>query len=301
VPDPQCKPGAIHRVEAHTPPHGLDSAKHAARINKHALYRSPSFSVLGPMSAHVGGTPVSLGPPQQQAIVAVLLLRSGQRVSVDQLIDAVWGECATATAEKTVRTYVYRLRQALGRQGDQWRSLITSVSGGYIFSTPAETIDANQFIRQEELARHARRAGDLPAVVKHAEHGLDLWHSGQALSGVPGEFAARMRLHLQELRLSSLEMRLSAQLSLGVDNSATAELSALVAQHPLDERFRSLFMIALHRDNRRADALLTYHEAREALRNSLGVDVGQEMKATYANILNDDPPPCALSTIRDER
>ena len=64
-----------------------------------------------------------------------------------------------------------------------------------------------------------------------------------------------------------------------------AELSALVARHPLDERFRRLFMIALYKSDRRADALMTYHEACAALRENLGIDAGEALRSTYNSIL----------------
>lgn len=249
---------------------------------------APGFVLLGHVSARFGDSTVSLGPPQQQAIMVALLLQNGSHISVDHLIDMVWGEQAPPTAEKTVRTYVYRLRQALARHGDGRQTILTSLHNGYTAKAPEGAIDVDEFIRLTDAARRARRAGAVAEVADCARRGLDLWHGSSALSGIPGAYAQRMRSHLQELRLSALEMSLSAQLSLGIVDSTTAELSHVVAQHPLDERFRSLYMIALYNGHRRADALRTYFEARDVLQEELGIDTGKELQRTYMCILAGD-------------
>ena len=55
-----------------------------------------------------------VGAPKVRALLAVLLLHRGEVVSTDRLIDALWGERASATAAKTVQVYVSNLRKALG-------------------------------------------------------------------------------------------------------------------------------------------------------------------------------------------
>jgi DNA-binding SARP family transcriptional activator len=285
----------VNDLPMHAPtlraPHPPEPIRHLpsqkSRVRHGGPQRSPRFLLLGRVSARVGEAEVSLGPPQQQAVIAALLLRSGSRVSVDQLIDEVWGEHVPATAVQTVRTYVYRLRQALARHCDNRSCCIRSVHNGYTVDAPPDAIDVNEFSRSLEAARRARRTGSVTAVADHARQGLSLWRGNAALSGIPGEFAQRTRNHLQELRLSGLEMLLSAQLSLGIVDATVADVSALVAEHPLDERFRALLMIALYKSNRRSDALRTYFEARTALREQLGVDVGEELQRAYRCILTD--------------
>lgn len=288
MPYPRGESGTDETAGGREAPAGARVPRQADRDRGEASRPTLRISLLGPMTARIGGAEVDLGAPQQQAILAVLLLQNGSYVSVRQLIDAVWGNSVTATAEKTVRTYVYRLREAFGRRGEEWRSVITSVGGGYTTALPAGAIDVDGFVDAAGAARQARRAGEHAAVVEHLRRGLSLWRGNGALSGIPGEFAERMRTHLQELRLSSLEMHLSAQLSLGMVDSVVAEVSALIAEYPLDERFRALFMIALYQNNRRAEALLTYHEARELLQKKLGVDTGEELRKAYTQILQDD-------------
>jgi DNA-binding SARP family transcriptional activator len=72
------------------------------------------FQILGPFEVIDDGEPISLGPVQRRALLAVLVLHRGEPVSTDRLIDQLWGERAPARAAKTVQVYVSHLRKALG-------------------------------------------------------------------------------------------------------------------------------------------------------------------------------------------
>ena len=75
------------------------------------------FTVLGPVRAWRGDAELDLGTPQQQAVLAVLLLAEGRQVPASALVDALWGQEPPKTAAGTVRTYVSRLRRCLGAGG----------------------------------------------------------------------------------------------------------------------------------------------------------------------------------------
>ncbi|HUR16102.1 MAG TPA: winged helix-turn-helix domain-containing protein, partial [Candidatus Limnocylindrales bacterium] len=72
------------------------------------------FRVLGPVEALKNGQPVALGGPRQRTLLALLLLRPGRTVPVDELLDAIWAGEPPAGAPTTIRSYVSRLRAALG-------------------------------------------------------------------------------------------------------------------------------------------------------------------------------------------
>jgi DNA-binding SARP family transcriptional activator len=257
-----------------------------------AEYRDgPRFSVLGPLTAWHGDAEADLGQPQQRALLAALLMQEGSYIATGRLVEAIWGDGVPATAEGTIRTYVYRLRRALTPPGSGPGAVIASVTRGYVLRLPSAALDLGAFRRSLELARTARESGDRATEVRHLREGLGLWRDTMPLGGVPGEYAERYRTHLNDLRLSALATRLAAELALGRLDPAVAELSGLVAEHPLDERFRVLFMTGLHQSGRRAEALSTYHEARAVLRDRLGIDPGRHLRRAYAEVLGDDPAP----------
>jgi DNA-binding SARP family transcriptional activator len=61
--------------------------------------RSPwSFGVLGQLTAARDGLPVALPGLRGRVVLVLLLMNRGRPLAVDQLIDAVWGEAAPASA-----------------------------------------------------------------------------------------------------------------------------------------------------------------------------------------------------------
>ncbi|WP_199813436.1 AfsR/SARP family transcriptional regulator, partial [Streptomyces stelliscabiei] len=245
------------------------------------------FSVLGPVRAWRDGTEIELGPPQQRAVLAVLLLAEGAQVPTSGLVDAVWGARAPASVLGILRTYVHRLRKALEPGGDTAASVIRFTGDGYRLQVAPDEFDLAAFRQGLARAERERRAGDIEGAVHQLRDALALWR-GTALAGVRGEFARNRRQRLAELRLSTEAARLTAELDLGAAAQAAAELTGLVAEHPLDERFRELLMLALYRSGRQAAALATYREARTLLVEELGVDPGPALQTMYQRVLRAD-------------
>ncbi len=70
------------------------------------------FSLMGPVRAWRDDEEIDLGPRQQRAVLAALLLNNGIRLSNDQLIGMVWDD-PTPSAVMALRTYMYKIRKAL--------------------------------------------------------------------------------------------------------------------------------------------------------------------------------------------
>ncbi|MFE5820117.1 BTAD domain-containing putative transcriptional regulator, partial [Streptomyces sp. NPDC056479] len=246
------------------------------------------FAVLGPVRAWRGSDEVDLGPPKQRAVLAVLLLGEGAQVSVEALVDAVWGTGSPGSAVSSLRTYVYRLRQLLGP------SAIVSVGGGYQMSVCPDSCDLSAFRDLVARADRARRDDDARAAARYLKDAVARWQ-GTALAGIRGEYAQAQRNWLARLRLSALEAAFAVRLDLGEHADIARELAALVAEHPLDERFREMLMLALYRSGRQAEALMTFSEARSLLAEEMGIDPGPELRNMYERILRAD---VALTTPR---
>ncbi|MCK2212292.1 tetratricopeptide repeat protein [Actinomadura sp. ATCC 31491] len=224
------------------------------------------FSVLGPVRAWRGATELDVGSPQQRLVLAVLLLARGRAVSHDQLLDALWGERPPRSAMGTLRTYVSRLRAALGAD------TVTSVGNGY--AMPAATCDATA---SEELARAGRPA-----------EALALWQ-GEPLAGLDGGYALAQRAHLAERRLVLLERRLAEDVEAGRPAEVVAELTALCAAHPTRERLAGLLMLALYRSGRQAEAIGVFTDTRKLLAEELGLDPSPELGELHRRIITADP------------
>ncbi len=240
------------------------------------------FRVLGAVEAWAGGVPVELGSPKQRLVLAVLLLEAGRPVPRDRIIDLLWPEEPPASARNTVQALVSRLRAVFrGAGGPE----IVSEGTRYLLKVDPLAVDLHRFT---ELTTKAREADDERAV-ELLDEALGLWR-GEALSDVvSGEVAQRLRGGMHEARWTALEDRAEAQLRLGRGRQVLAELTELVAAHPLRQRFVGQLMLALHREGRTDDALEAFRSLRGRLAGELGLDPSPELRKLEAAVLAADP------------
>ncbi len=254
--------------------------------HSHAL----RFQVLGPVQAWRGDQPLSLGSPQQQAVLTALLLHHGRPVTTQDLVDGIWGERPPPQAVAALRTYVSRLRTVIepNRETRARAELLVSVSDGYALRIPAEALDASVFDVRSAEAMAARAAGDAEAAHRLLVSALALW-TGRPLTGVPGPYAEGQRLRLAERQVTVSEERCATALDIGLHAEVVGELSSLAAEHPLRERLRELLMLALYRCGRQAESLGVYADTRKLLIEELGVEPGAGLATMHSRILAADP------------
>ncbi|MEU6967985.1 BTAD domain-containing putative transcriptional regulator [Kitasatospora aureofaciens] len=248
------------------------------------------FQVLGPVQAWLDGKPLSLGSPQQQAVLTTLLLHSGRPVTTQDLVDALWGDRPPTQAVAALRTYVSRLRSVIEPQREVRRpaELLVSVADGYALRVPAEALDLSVFERLSAEAAAARASGDKREAHRLLAQALDLF-SGRPLTGIPGPYADAQRLRLAERQVAASEELCAAALDIGLHAEIVVELNNLTAEHPLRERLRELLMLALYRCGRQAEALGVYTDTRKLLIEELGVEPGTGLSRMHNRILAADP------------
>ena len=248
------------------------------------------FRILGPFEVVEGDHHLALGGPRQRALLALLVLRRGELVSSDRLIDELWSGRQPPTAAKIVQGYVSHLRKALGE------GVLVTRAGGYQLNATPEQVDAERFGRAVAEARRALSDGDARVARGLFGTALAMWR-GEALADMAYEpFAQDEISRLEGERLDALEDRVEADLSLGEHRELVAELEALARRHPNRERLLGQLMIALYRSGRQADALEAYRAGRHALQEQLGLEFGPELRTLERRILDQDPeldPPPA--------
>ncbi|GAA3207881.1 BTAD domain-containing putative transcriptional regulator [Actinocorallia longicatena] len=247
------------------------------------------FGVLGRFRVLAGGREGDLGPPQQRALLAVLVLRAGEIVSADALASAIWGDRAPATAANIVQGYVAGLRGALEPERERGAAprLLLTRPPGYLLDIVPEQVDAVRFERAVEAARRLEAPGERARALRAA---LGLWR-GEALADLEGwEFARGTRVRLAGLRRTVLDERIEADLALGLHAELVPELEALAAAEPLRERTHGHLMAALYGAGRQADALAAFDRARRSLADELGLDPGPELRSLETAILRQELP-----------
>ena len=243
--------------------------------------------LLGPLEVRTEERLLSLPGGKPRALLALLLLQPGHVVSMQRLIDALWGDTPPATAANALWVHVATLRKALepDRVKNPSSSLLRTQASGYVLQVDPEQLDSVRFEQWLGQGRHALERGDPAGAVKLLRASLELWR-GPALADVGEyEFAQAERVRLEELRLLAIEARIAADLKLGRHEEVVGELEALVAQHPLRERLRGQLMVALYRAGRQADALELYRNTRQLLDEQLGIEPGEELQRLEQAIL----------------
>jgi len=240
------------------------------------------YRLLGSLEVVHRGATVSTGPRKKRALLARLLLEANRTVSVEAIVDALWGDQVPSTAVKMVHIYVSQLRKELPTGALQTRP------PGYLLEVAPEALDLLRFARLRREAQAAVAGGNAADGARLLRGALALWR-GSALAEFSEPFFALEAAHLEELRLVALEDRVDADLSLGRHRDVVGELQVLVAAHALRERLRRQLMLALYRAGRQAEALASYRELRRALRDELGLEPSTALSDLHYKILNHDP------------
>jgi DNA-binding SARP family transcriptional activator/tetratricopeptide (TPR) repeat protein len=206
---------------------------------------------------------------------------------VDRLLSLLWEDEPPDTAAATIHTHVARLRSALDPDRDGQRGLrLTRVGDGYLAEVRPGSVDAARFREQVERARVLPGAAVRAAALRAA---LDLWR-GPLLSDVASDrLRERIGTGWEELRLSTAESWVEAELEAGRHELLIPELSDLVRDNPLRERLTRALMLALYRAGRQADALAAYQRVRVRLADEFGLEAGPELRRLQEAVLRDDP------------
>jgi DNA-binding SARP family transcriptional activator len=236
--------------------------------------------LLGPVDVVVDGQPRPVHGLRRKAVLATLALQHGDLVSIDQLIDVVWGEAAPATARNTLQSHVSYLRTVLGG-----KPAIRAQPPGYVLDLP----DGTDVLRVRQLILLAGQAAAPAEQARQLAAALGLWR-GQPLAdveGVPWLDGQAERLNM--LRVDVVRALSDARLAAGEHRELIPSLEPLAAERPLDEQVQAQLMLALYRSGRQADALAVYQRTRRALADQLGVDPGPSLRDLEVAILRQDP------------
>ncbi|WIV55267.1 AfsR/SARP family transcriptional regulator [Amycolatopsis nalaikhensis] len=244
------------------------------------------FHLLGPLTVTVGGRPLPLGGTKQRVLLAHLLLNANRMVPPGQLVDTIWPADPPTSATANLQTYVWRLRRLLPDG-----AALRTHGAGYSLAVDPGDVDAHRFTRLVGDAERAAKDGSPEKALTLLAEAEAMW-LGDPLEDLPTAPAWDAELgRLVDNRLAAVEERLALQVLLGRHDTAIAELTVLLAEHPYRERLWQQYLLALTGAGRRAEALQAYSTARERLVTELGVEPGPELRALQAAILAGEPLP----------
>ncbi|WP_100524849.1 AfsR/SARP family transcriptional regulator [Mycobacteroides abscessus] len=240
--------------------------------------------ILGPIELWTGTSFAELGPARQRCVLGALLVDAGRPVSLESLIDRVWGDQPPAEVRNVVYTYVTRLRRALAQAGDNLPEPIGLVRSpaGYMVSTDPDAVDLVRFRR---LLKNAQKEGvsdhERSAFLQQA---LKMWR-GDALAGMQSEWADGVRESLRQLQREALCQWADSEIRLGRPSTALAELRTALLTDPLSEQLCERLVRALYVEGRTVDALERYESMRQLIAKELGMDPSPRLQQLHQTIL----------------
>ncbi|MFG2603383.1 BTAD domain-containing putative transcriptional regulator [Streptomyces sp. NPDC048514] len=250
------------------------------------------INVLGPLSVRENGVSVVPTAPKPRQVLALLALHADQVVSVNGLVEELWGGKPPRSARTTLQTYVLQLRELIAEalaHGENERctpkDILATVPGGYRLETRAGNVDFREFERGAGAGYRAMDAEDYTGAARRLADALSLWN-GPALTDIQAGIRIDMEARrLEEARLCALDQRIEADLRLGRHRELLPELTVLVNQYRMHESLHGQFMLALHRSGRRGEALDAYQRLRTTLVSELGLEPSAALSRLQRSIL----------------
>ncbi|GIH17422.1 SARP family transcriptional regulator [Rugosimonospora africana] len=244
------------------------------------------FLVLGPVAVQVDDLEIAVHRPRERALLAYLLLSANRIVPLVELVEAMWGGIAPATARAQIQADVYAIRRVFreSRAPDP----IGTVQGGYRIAVGPAELDLAEFSQAFAGARKSIDLGNSETAAHLLRQALALWR-GPALAGLRGAYVDAARAGLEERWLAAHEELADIDLHLGRETEVAAELGRLVQAYPLRERLRGQLMVALYRNGQQAEALALVRDLRRQLADQYGLDPSPQIRRVELLILRDDP------------
>jgi DNA-binding SARP family transcriptional activator/tetratricopeptide (TPR) repeat protein len=223
-----------------------------------------------------------------RCVLAVLVHARGEPVSMEALIDRVWGDDQPESAVGTMQSYVSKLRRLLHDSVGDLIQVDRPSPGRYQLRVDAGTeVDVSHFQRLRKEARAAAGQGKRELAIGLLRTAEDRWR-GEPLPESRSDWAASVRGRLVEDLRRVREERIGLELELGRHADLVGELQGLASENPLAQQVIADLMLALYRSGRHDEALAVFRTTRGRLREGLGIEPGSELQELHRRILEQD-------------
>ncbi|MBE1489589.1 AfsR/SARP family transcriptional regulator [Plantactinospora soyae] len=250
-----------------------------------------TFGILGAIRAWRDGVEIELGPPQQRALLGLLLAEAGQPVGTGTITEMLWGDNPPSTAANLIHRYVSGLRRILEPDlpARVNGTILARQVGGYRIVVSVDALDLASFRQLREQAGRHVEAGEPGAAVEAYVAALRLWRGPCAadvrtVDRVPLAFTAADHEYLAAAQEA-------AQFGLRSDlgHECLGEVRRAAAFDPLNESIQACLVRLLAATGRRAEALAAYRNTRRRLTDELGIDPGPDLQEAQRLVLQEVP------------
>ncbi|UQU67732.1 winged helix-turn-helix domain-containing protein [Couchioplanes caeruleus] len=242
---------------------------------------------LGSLEVHRGPVPVDLGPAKQRAVFAVLALHAGHTVSIESMLDVVWGADQPVSARQLVHTYVARLRRLLEPElpPRARNHIISSATGGYRLTLNQELADVTRFGQLFREARQHLSAGDTVRAFELLGEAMRLWRDPDLTELSTLLQTPDMLDPLRRMWCDAALDYVGTGLDLGEASLVLPVARRLAESEPMNEIAQARYLAALEQTGRRAAAIQHFNNIRVILSAELGVPPGAQLSEAYRKVL----------------
>jgi LuxR family transcriptional regulator, maltose regulon positive regulatory protein len=277
----EVRSAAIAAAAAAGRPEALADLPEDDRLRRHAP--PLDFRTLGRFEIRRGAFEVDGALWERKVaerVVRFLLVRGGELVPEDELLEAFWPEKQPDSARRGLQTAISSARAVLDLPWEESRLRVQERSYGLVLSD-ADRVDADAF---EATARRALGV-DGPERIAAMEAASQLWTGEPLPEERYSDWAASWRERLVSLYSDVLAGLAEAHGQRGDHAAAARAARATVDLDPLNEHAQRLLMSIYAAAGRRGDALRQFLECRRALVEELGIEPEAETLALHRRIL----------------
>ncbi|MGA5198173.1 AfsR/SARP family transcriptional regulator [Streptomyces exfoliatus] len=247
------------------------------------------FNLIGPFEITTDdGRELAPGAPRIRQMLALLAVQPRETVSIDALVQELWGDDAPPSALKIVHTHVSQARRLFTDEAvtSPHRDLLVTRAPGYLLQVNDDEVDVKSFEGFVRRAQWEFAEGTPDRAADFLTRALSLWR-GPVLSDISvGSALAGWSARVEELRIRALELHVEVENHFGRHRELLPELRTLVSDYPLHEWFHGQLISALHRSGRRGEALEAYGDLYRLLMSELGLTPSPDVRRLQAEILN---------------
>ncbi len=203
-------------------------------------------------------------------MLARLALEPGRVVSVDALIDAMWGDTPPRTAKQSLHVHVSAIRDRLRPMGAD-HLIATTESGAYRLGLDGSCVDSHRFESEVNAGLQGLRRGHYVEANRLLTSALDRWSEPfPSLADYAPAIPERHRL--EALREQASDARIDALLASARLDDALPLLRATVATQPLRERPYEQLIAVYSRIGDPVLARQVLVEATAVFKDALGIE-----------------------------
>ena len=256
---------------------------------------SISFGLLGPLRVVRGGDEPDLGPRQQRLVLAFLLARAGDLVTMTELLELLWPDDPSPRGTNTVHKQIGALRRLfepdLASRSDG--TYLQRRPAGYRLLVSEENFDLPAFRQAAAQGRAALAAGDAGEALSRSRAALGLWRGRVAADLEPVSLDHPVFVAIEAERVRAIRVAADAAAATGDTEAVLLPLQQAADRYPLDEALQSRLLIVLAVNGRQAEALERFELTRKRLADELGVDPGADLREAYDRLLHQQVQPAS--------